>query len=209
MTLYLGSQRVCPTITVGEPTYYPRTVENGVLKSTPISSFETDDNITAIGSYGLACAFSYNTTLTSINLNNVETIGEGGCRLLCNYSNITTLTLPNVTALTGSTCFDTAFAGTPITTITFSKLESMAGYSVNQLGYGVYSTFSIYFPSLKPENFQSDNNQFYRMLYRCYGTTTVHFPSNFQSIIGDWSVVVGGFNTSGSATVLFDLPAST
>ena len=36
---------------------------------------------------------------------------------------------------------------------------------------------------------------------------TVHFPSNLETVIGDWSSVTSGFGGT-DTTVLFDLPST-
>lgn len=66
---------------------------------------------------------------------------------------------------------------------------------------------SLSFPALKSDSFQYGNsNSFMNMLVGVNGCT-VHFPSNVQSVIGDWASVMNGFGGT-NTTVLFDLPAT-
>lgn len=90
---------------------------------------------------------------------------------------------------------------------TFSKLDSIADNSVLSYCFqNCTSLISVSFPALNPGSFGSATNQFYNMLQGCTGVT-VHFPSDIQSVIGNWSDVVNGFGGT-NTTVLFDLPAT-
>ena len=68
---------------------------------------------------------------------------------------------------------------------------------------------SLFFRSLKSTSFQDTESPEYSFSGMLDGVTgcTVHFPSNLQSVIGNWRDVTGGFGGS-NTTVLFDLPAT-
>lgn len=66
---------------------------------------------------------------------------------------------------------------------------------------------TLSFPSLNSNSFGNYTNQFDGMLIDVTGCT-VHFPSNLQSVIGNWTSVQNGFGGT-NTTVLFDLPATT
>lgn len=96
---------------------------------------------------------------------------------------------------------------TSLPSFTFSKLDSIADNSVLSYCFqNCTSLTSVSFPALNPGSFGSATNQFYNMLSGCTGVT-VHFPSDIQSVIGNWSDVVNGFGGT-NTTVLFDLPAT-
>ena len=67
---------------------------------------------------------------------------------------------------------------------------------------------TISFPALTSTGVGAENKQnFDDMLIDCENVT-VHFPSNLQSVIGNWTCVINGFSGT-NTTVLFDLPATT
>ena len=92
-------------------------------------------------------------------------------------------------------------------TIDFTSLETITG---NQALKGIFTSCSslttVYFRSLTSQSFGSYTNQFNNMLYGC-SNVTVHFPSNLESIIGNWEDVINGFG-SASTIVAFDLTAT-
>ena len=65
---------------------------------------------------------------------------------------------------------------------------------------------TLSFPALTSNSFGTNTDQFNSMLSNCENVT-VHFPSNLQSVIGDWQDVLNGFGGT-NTTVLFDLPAT-
>lgn len=99
-----------------------------------------------------------------------------------------------------------SFYACDIENVTFYDLEKISGR------YALYRAFSkhlggnIYFPALKSDAFGSYTNQFNDMLNGAT-STTVHFPSNLQSVIGSWPDVVGKFSGT-YCYVYFDLPAT-
>ena len=76
----------------------------------------------------------------------------------------------------------------------------------NNKDSGQTTLMSVSFPALTSQSFGASTNQFSGMLSMDEGVT-VHFPSNLQSVIGDWSDVKNGFGGT-NTTVLFDLPAT-
>ena len=193
------------------------------------------DNVTSIGNSGLGRAFDGCTNLTSIGLDNITNIGDGG--LFHTFSTCTGLTsvkFPKLQSIGDSGLNGTFFGCTNLTSVDLSSLQSIGDYGLNgmfsrctnlasvdlsslqSIGgryilnntfYNCTSLTSISFPSLNSNSFGSATDQFENMLQGVTGCT-VHFPSNLESVIGDWSDVTqgfGGYNT----TVLFDLPATT
>ena len=64
----------------------------------------------------------------------------------------------------------------------------------------------IYFPAFNSNTFGNLTTYLDNIVSEAVGCT-VHFPSNMQSIIGNWSSVQNGFGGT-NTTVLFDLPAT-
>lgn len=90
--------------------------------------------------------------------------------------------------------------------ITFPKLNDISNYYVFYMAFGYTALTSLSFPALKTTSFGNTNTQFHNMLQGVSGCT-IHFPSNLQSVIGNWSDVTNGFGGT-NTTVLFDLPAT-
>lgn len=89
---------------------------------------------------------------------------------------------------------------------TFYDLEKISGQYALYKAFGSHLGGNIYFPALKANAFGSYTNQFNSMLYGAI-STIVHFPSNLEAVIGNWSDVVAKFDGN-NTKVLFDLPAT-
>ena len=165
-------------------------------------------NLTSIGYFGLNSAFYHCTNLTSTGLNNVTSIDNYGLTsAFSGCTNLTSTGLNNVTSI-GYNGLSSAFRGcTNLTSVDLSNLTSIGNNGLSDAFSGCTSLTSISFPALNSNSFGSFTNQFNRMLQGVSGCT-VHFPSNLESIIGDWSDVTSGFGGT-NTTVLFDLPATT
>ena len=140
------------------------------------------DNVTSIGDYNLSSTFQGCTSLTSIGLGSTTRIGYAGLRY--------------------------AFSGcTSLTSVDFSNLTSIGNYGLEQTFQNCTNLTSIFFPEINSNSLGSNVGQFMQMLSGVTGCT-VHFPSNLEAVIGDWSDVTSGFGGK-NTTVLFDLPATT
>ena len=119
-----------------------------------------------------------------------------------------TFSLPdNVTSISNYGLRYAFYGCTNLTSTGLNNVTSIGMRGLRYAFYGCTSLTSISFPSLNSNSFGSATDQFENMLQGVTGCT-VHFPSNLESVIGDWSDVTqgfGGYNT----TVLFDLPATT
>ena len=90
--------------------------------------------------------------------------------------------------------------------IVFKSLIKIGKNMLNGTFAGTKIT-SVSFPALNTGSFEyADNSSFGSMLGAVDGCV-VHFPSNVQSVIGNWSSVTSGFGGT-NTTVLFDLPAT-
>lgn len=90
--------------------------------------------------------------------------------------------------------------------IVFKSLIKIGKNMLNGTFAGTKIT-SVSFPALNAGSFEyADNSSFVNMLGAVEGCV-VHFPSNIQSVIGNWGSVLNGFGGT-NTTVLFDLPAT-
>ena len=140
-----------------------------------LSSLETITGVQSCNGMFEGC-----TNITSVNLDNLESVGVNSFFYMFNESGITNMSFPKLTSISSSG-FGYAFRNClSLTTVSFGALTSTSFHS------------TIYI--------------FGNMLQGC-SDVTVHFPSNLQSVIGSWSDVVNGFGGT-NTTVLFDLPAT-
>ena len=224
-SLYLGSQKVCPSMLVvrEEPTSCVFRVPDNVTNISKTSAF---------GSlYGNLNPFPYD---LAIDLNNVEEISGdgcfeytfGGCNIVSLKEKIKTISARQVF----SVCF--AFANIPEDSTLFENLESVSSSGLNsalmystgkqtyrfkKLNYienngfeacfGRSSAKHIYFNSLKSDSFDT-SGAYYHFESMLMGVTgcTLHFPSNLSSVIPtlDTYPNFGGTNT----VILYDLEAT-
>lgn len=205
--------------------YYHNTLISGIF---PFSS------ITSIGTSGLIRAFVGCTGLTSIDLSSVTTIGTSGlteafvgCTGLTNANlssvtvlnnersllytfkdciNITNINVSALTEISGTQCMASAFSNTRPTQVIFSSLITLTGDgALSRCFENCTSLQSLCFPALTSNSFGSSTNQFRYMLDGVTGCV-VHFPSNLESVIGNWQDITTGFGGT-NTVVLFDLPA--
>lgn len=117
---------------------------------------------------------------------------------------ITQNPMPNLQRINGHQTFYYAFASClEIENFVFDRLSYILG-SLNLACafFGCTKLRILSFPSLC----DMGASTFRDMLLGC-SDVTVHFPSNLQSVIGNWDDVINGFGGT-NTTVLFDLPAT-
>lgn len=213
MALYLGSDKVCPTIlpSLGGVNI-PLEVSNGTLqKPTTSFSWSLPINVTDLGDYALQDAFKRGVGLTSVDLSSLTTIsGRAALRdCFAECPNLESVDLSNLTTISGITAlYEVATWCPKFTNINLSKLAHLQEQNCLSRAF-MYSTSltTLSFPALTSTSFGSYTNHFNNMLSGVTGCT-VHFPSNLQSVIGSWSDVTAGFGGT-NTTILFDLPATT
>lgn len=153
--------------------------------------------------------FSDCTSLSTINFSSLKTV-SGAQSLYALFMGCTNLKTPNFSsleALDGSECASGLFFQCGIQNYTFTSLKSLSGDAALKYAFaGCPSLTSVSFPALKTTSFGSYTTQFDSMLLGVSGCT-VHFPSNLQSVIGNWTSVKNGFKGT-NTTILFDLPAT-
>ena len=179
---------------------------------------------------------SFSNQLT-IDMNKVETIsGVRAFSAFCQNASNVSIIAKNIKKISGNSAFNAFCYGSTITNFDFdfSTIEEISGsnailgifgnstglpetirftnLSILNGGYALEQAFGetnvkhIYFNSLTSQSFGNVSTVFSYMLYDTDGCT-VHFPSNLESVIGNWSDVLSGFGGT-NTTVLFDLEAT-
>lgn len=174
------------------------------IVSVDLSSLQT------VGFNGLRGALRQSYDLVSADLSSLQTIGDGGLdEIFDGDNNLVSVALPSLQTV-GNSGLNYAFSECDIRSISFDSL-SYIGYEgfAGALKYN-YNLSSVSFPALTSNSFEDDPDDasytFEEMLDGC-SNVTVHFPSNLQSVIGNWSDVINGFSGT-NTTILFDLPAT-
>ena len=123
-------------------------------------------------------------------------------------SKLNTVIMENLTSVTGSNAFYSAFSSCGLETFSFPKLTILTGSNAfYSLFSGSSKLKSLYFYALTPDSFGNNTNQFYYMLSGVSGCT-VHFPIKIKKTIQNWSDVINGFRGN-NTVILFDLNAAT
>lgn len=198
---------------------------------TNLSSFSMDSLTAVTGNSGLANVCDTCTSLSSVNLRNLKTVGFRSLQNAFNSCfSLKTLDLSSITTVTGDYAFyamcngctnlesvdlsgvvatgfngfQQAFAScTKLTSVSFDSVSSVGSSAFVMTFNGCTSLRTLSFPSLTTDSFGNYTNQFNNMLISCSGVT-VHFPASIQSTIGSWAAVTNGFAGT-NTTVLFDL----
>lgn len=170
-------------------------------------------SLTTMSDGAFRSAFNGCTQLSTIDISSIVDIPNTGMQLaFANCSLITSVDLSSIETI-GTRGMEECFSGCNIQSVSFDALNQIGEYGLQKafafnLGTSQENPAmqSLSFPSLRSDSFNNKTNCFQEMLYITLGTT-VHFPSNLQSVIGNWSDVLGGFGGN-NITVLFDLTAT-
>lgn len=144
--------------------------------------------------------------LTSVNLPELEEISGMRAATGAFYGNqIVSVSLPKLKTISGDRAVGYMFSANPdLESVDISAVETITGnYTCEYMFNGNTSLQVLSFNSLRSVEKQT---AFSNMLSGC-SNVTVHFPSNLQSVIGEWSDVLNGFGGT-NTTVLFDLLAT-
>lgn len=161
--------------------------------------------IQTITDFGCSDMF-FSSSITSIDLSSLTSVGQYGCDNMCQYcASLTSANLQSLSSV-GQGALSSMFAGTGLTSMTFSSLSVVGSTALSWCFWNTRSLTSLSFPALTSNSFGNYTNCFYSMLSGVTGCT-VHFPSNLQSVIGNWEDVLDGFGGT-NTTVLFDLTAT-
>ena len=146
---------------------------------------------TVSGSTAMAYAFTDNPGITSIDLSGLTSLP----------SNAVTMTSAFAMSLAQASPL-------PLSTVSFASLSLVNGTApLRNIFANRNGLQSVYFPALNSNSFGRLTTYLDNIIDGVDGCT-VHFPSNMQAIIGNWSSVREGFGGT-NTTVLFDLPATT
>ena len=180
-----GYSSVTVNVSGGGGVGIPREVSQQGVYQIPASSFtfSLPSNATDLGDNALERAF-------------------GDC------SSLTTVSFPELTTISGDYALGSAFYNcTALTSVSFPALTTISGNGALSSAFDACENLtSVSFPALTSQSFGEFDNQFDEMLGSCENVT-VHFPSNLQSVIGDWQSVIDGFDGT-DTTILFDLTAT-
>ncbi len=164
-------------------------------------------SLTNISVNGLNSAFNRCTSLTSVDLSSLTNISATGLSNAFNYcTSLTSVDLSSLTSVNGSSLNNAFNNCTSLTSVDLSSLTSVGTAGLNNAFNNCLKLTNIFFPALNSNSFGNYTNCFNRMLYNV-SNCTVHFPSNLESVIGEWSDVVSGFGGT-NTVILFDLPVT-
>ena len=223
--MYLGNQKVTPVI-----------VQGGGSSETPVTIFKLADSVTEITESQRSVHLASVLPII-IDLNNLEIINSDGFfYYFAPINPHVSIRARNLKVLSAYGIFGEAFAGSSFDEFDFdvSTIEEISGrlalaytfsecknipsvfkflkLSILSGQYSLSHCFEktniseIYFNSLTSQSFGSYIDQFDGMI-KGVADCTVHFPSNLESVIGEWDDVVAGFGGT-NTTVLFDLEAT-
>lgn len=229
--MYLGNQKVTPVIVQGGggPVETPRIVFKLADDITTVSqnkvfyalffekdyfSFDVDlNNLETISGRESFAQFMNSCPNSKVKANNIRTISGDNAmsgafwqydkqtvEIDFDFSKLETVSGKNALA----DAFGYCYLKNP--EVHFTNLHNLTGSGALGMCFGSTNVSDIYFDSLTTQSFGSYTNQFSVMLFLVEGCT-VHFPSNLESVIGEWSDVLSGFGGT-NTTVLFDLEAT-
>ena len=170
--------------------------------------------VTTIGGTGtMDYAFS-NTSITGVDLSSLTTAsGNGLTNTFRDCPHISSIDLSSLTALVNGVSMNGTFSLSnnptsplPLTSVTFTSLATVNGTAPMRNLFQKRDGLTINFPAFNSNTFGNLTTYLDNIVAGAVGCT-VHFPSNMQSIIGNWSSVQNGFGGT-NTTVLFDLPAT-
>ena len=172
-----------------------------------IESFSADLVTEASGYDCMGNALQISTKLKTFSMKSLVSIGRYAFNFICwSCSELETVDLSNLKTISNYG-MNGAFDGcSKLTSVRLDSLESIDERGLSHCFGNCSSLTTLSFPALTSQSFGSYTDQFNEMLRYVTGCT-VHFPSNLQSVIGDWEDVQNGFSGT-NTTVLFDLPAT-
>ena len=180
-----------------------RVDSEGMLTYTTKNEFIQLIGINSIPDYGLYAAYNnVSNLIRDIDLSNITSLGINSLYKAFCGSGITSII--NIDK-EGALC--QAFKDcTNLTNARFDSLEFLSGsFAMKQAFENCTNLTKLIFPSLQLSAFGINTNQFDDMLKGVTGCV-VHFPSELESIIGNWESVLNGFGGT-DTIILFDLPA--
>lgn len=166
------------------------------------------ESVTGVSALSRTC---YNTAVQAAYFPKLKTItGNSAMNYTFNEcKQLSTIYVPELEYISGSATMARTFgvsvgATNMLSSVEFPSLIILKG--VGTLRYMFENRTSlqtISFPALRSDSFGTTKTQFDNMLAGITGCT-VHFPSNLQTVIGNWTSVGNGFGGT-NTSILFDL----
>jgi len=185
-----------------------RVDSEGMLTYTTKNEFIQLIGINSIPDYGLYAAYNnVSNLIRDIDLSNITSLGINSLYKAFCGSGITSIDLSSITNIDKEGVLCQAFKDcTNLINARFDSLEFLSGsFAMKQAFENCINLTKLIFPSLQLSAFGINTNQFDDMLKGVTGCI-VHFPSELESIIGNWESVLNGFGGT-NTIILFDLPA--
>ena len=206
MSLYVGSQKVCPIITVGSGVSNGvdclRTISNNnVTTPTTSTTFSTPaDAINVTSAYSFYYMFYRNPYVTTVDCSSVQTVTGARafyCFLDQNYMNQnlgpTSVNFSNLTTVSGEYAFYQAFRSCrKLATINFSNLTTVSGSNAFEAAFEYTYLTTISFPKLE----YIANGAFQRAFYNNSTLQSAYFGGLKGSTIGDVTYPFSSSDTS-------------
>lgn len=188
-------------------------LENFCNNCTNLTSVDLSGVTTINGSGAMDYAFS-NTSITGVDLSSLQTISSSAMtNTFKDCPNISSIDLSSLTTLASGVSLNGTFSLSnnptsplPLTSVTFTSLATVNSTAPMRNIFAKRDGLTINFPAFNSNTFGVMTTYLDNIVSGAVGCT-VHFPSNMQSIIGNWSSVQNGFGGT-NTTVLFDLPAT-
>lgn len=174
------------------------------------NSLEAPNLESVTGVSALSRAFS-DTGLQSAYFPKLKTINASGVMNYAfnNCKQLSTIYVPELEYINGSAAMARTFgvaagATNMLSSVEFPSLIILKGVGTLRYMFENRTNLqTVSFPALRSDSFGTTKTQFDNMLIGITGCT-VHFPSNLQSVIGNWASVGNGFGGT-NTTVSFDL----
>ena len=206
MSLYVGSQKVCPIITVGSGISNGvdclRTISNNnVTTPTTSTTFSTPAGaINVTSAYSFYYMFYRNPYVTTVDCSSVQTVTGARafyCFLDQNYYNQslgpTSVNFSNLTTVSGESAFYQAFRSCrKLATINFSNLTTVSGSNAFEAAFEYTYLTTVSFPKLE----YIANGAFQRAFYNNSTLQSAYFGGLKGSTIGDVTYPFSSSDTS-------------
>lgn len=188
-------------------------LENFCKDCSNLTSIDLSGVTTINGSGAMDYAFS-GTSITAVDLSSLTTIsGTAMTNTFRDCLNISSIDLSSLTTLSTGVSMNGTFglsnnptSPLPLTSVTFTSLATVGGTAPMRNIFQRRDGLTVSFPAFNSNTFGAMTTYLDNIVAGAVGCT-VHFPSNMQAIIGNWSSVQNGFGGT-NTTVLFDLPAT-
>ena len=158
-----------------------------------------------VGGYGLSGGCK-NCNLSTIDLPSLEVVHDYGMQSFAsNNTNLSSFNLDKLTT-NGTGGIGGFFASTALTTASLKSLKQLGYIGLNGTFNKCLSLRHLYLPALST-TVTTYTNGLRGVFSSDMNGVTVHFPSNLQSLIGDWSDIINGMGGT-NTVILWDLPAT-